>query len=106
MGNFFLLQCLEEVKIDLLFVFPGLYYIYKNTLYYPIFSLNLYYIPYFSSYIAKLSKAPKIKLVKNEEKQKKVTPNWLKWLENWSKIISNFWTPPLPAPPEKKLGQN
>ena len=47
-NNFFLLQCLEEVKIDLLFVLPGLYYIYKNTLYYPIISLNLYYIPYFS----------------------------------------------------------
>ena len=48
MGNFFLLQCLEEVKIDLLFVLAGLYYIYKNTLNYPIFSFNLYYIPYFS----------------------------------------------------------
>ena len=51
MGNFFLLQCLEEVKIDLLFVLAGLYYIYKNTLNYPLFSFNLNYIPYFSSYI-------------------------------------------------------
>ena len=37
-------------------------------------------------------------LVKNEEKIK-VTPNWLKWRENWLETFFGFFDPP--PPPQK-----